>query len=62
MNGRIVIDVQDDGDNLGITVDVSGSLNTLEAIGLFEIAKEQHRASKLTGGPAIYQTPDTPDE
>jgi hypothetical protein len=59
MTRRIVIEVQNgDNGNFDVSVDVSGELNTLEAIGLMEIAKEQHRSSKLMPGPTVYQTPD----
>lgn len=59
MKGRIVIELDDTGGDFGITVDVSGDLDTMQAIGLLEIAKAQHLASKHTQGPPAYaeQTP-----
>lgn len=43
---------------VGVEVNVPDTMTTLEAIGLLEIAKNQHFASKHTQGPTIYQTPD----
>lgn len=54
MKGRIVIELHEDEDDFGITVDVSAGLSTIEAIGLMDIAKAQHLASKHTQGPTVH--------
>lgn len=45
-------------EEFGIEVTVPKGMTTLEAIGLFELAKTQHLQSKHTQGPTIYQSPD----
>lgn len=62
MSARIVIELDDgdgDGDDFGVSVAVTGNLSTLEAIGLFEVGKAQHLASKHSQGPTAWveQTP-----
>lgn len=61
MSGRIVITLDDDGDqDIAVEVAVSGDLSTVQAVGLMEIAKLQHLESKKTPGPTVHieQTPD----
>jgi hypothetical protein len=57
---EIVIAVVEDVEleRFGIEVSVPEGMNTMEAIGLLEIAKAQHLGSKHEQGPTIYQTPD----
>lgn len=58
MSARIVIDLDTEGENFGISVEVTGELNTLEAAALMEVAKLQHLQSKHTSGPLAYaETP-----
>lgn len=55
MSARIVIELNTESTgDFGVSVDVSGELNTLEAIALFEVAKLQHLQSKHTRGPAVH--------
>lgn len=53
MKARIVIELHDEGGEFGISVDITGELDTMQAIGLMEIAKAQHLASKHTRGPVV---------
>ena len=58
MKRQIVITVHDTGEDFAIDVEVSEGMNTLEAIGLLDIAKAQHLASKHRHKGAVYQAPD----
>ncbi len=54
MNGRIVIELDDANGAFGVSVDVTGDLDTLQVIGLMEAAKLQHLQSKRTPGPTFH--------
>lgn len=55
MTGHIEITVHEQPDgSLGVDVTVSGDLSTMEAVGLFDIAKLQHLDSKRTTRAVVH--------
>lgn len=57
---KIVITVHEGDDNIGLEVEVAGTLTTPAAIGYMEMAKQQHLQSKhrLDLCASTAQTPD----
>jgi hypothetical protein len=55
--GQVLIDLVQRGDSFGVEVSVSGTLNTLESVGLLYMALKQHIEAKHTTEAVIYQTP-----
>jgi hypothetical protein len=55
--GQVLIDLEQRGDSFGVEVSVSGTLNTLESVGLLYMALKQHIEAKHVTEAVIYQTP-----
>jgi len=54
----ITIKLVEDLDSMGLEVSTPETLNTVQVVGVLEMAKKQFIDSKHEAGPTVWQTPD----